>query len=413
MLNLKLALRFIFKKPLQYLLIILVLTIGVTVFYFILNISDGLKNVALLATAENSSYINVRGNFDFNSYNDLDVANFRNEAFNNDNRITDISYTLSVPAELNRLFLTSNSTVLLKGIDFVHGGNIQKISSRITNQPYSKIPETIDHDPNYFGEIVIGNRLMTNLGFTSEEHAHNKPLKVSLLLDNNQIEEFIFKIVAVYRTDQVELSEKLAFTTIETLHKIPAFKSQVNAIEISTTNPLNSDDVAHKLNDTLSKYYSNYSLNNWQDGNKYIVNALYIEEVSILLIQVFTALAISFGLASIITFTIREKNHQIGILKALGLTDKNVLRTFLIQIIILLIIGISLGLFAGNQLSIISMKVFKRPNSERPLVNVLVGLNNRFTLITILTITFSSILASIIPLKMAERLKIIDVIRSE
>lgn len=413
MLKIKLAIRFMLRKPLQYILILFVVIIGVSVFYFVLNVSDGLKKVVLLATAENSSYINVNGDFEFESYNDLNVKNFREQAFKNDGRITNISYTLSIPAELNRLWVNSNQTVLLKGIDFNHGGNIQKIKHRIGNSKHSRLPITLDDDSDYFGEVALGNRLMKNLGYTSAEHAFNKPLKITLMLDNNQTKDFIFRIVSVYSTDQIELSEKLAFTTIETLHKINSFKGRVNSIEISTTNPLNSDSVSHNLTNVLDNYYSNYTINNWQEGNKYVVNALYIEEISILLIQVFTALAISFGLASIITFTIREKNSQIGVLKALGLTNRKVLITFLYQIILILTIGIFIGLLAGNQISIVFMDIFKRPNSDRPLVSLTVGINNKFSYLTAGAIFLSSIIASIVPLKMAQSMKIIEVIRNE
>lgn len=413
MLNIKIALRFIFKKPLQYLFILFVVTIGVAIFYFIYNASDGLKKIVLQATAENSSYINVKGDFEFNSYDDDIITQLRTEAFENDNRITDISYTLSVSAQLNRLWLESNNTILIKGIDFNEGGNIQAIRKRINGNSLNSVPKTLDNDKNYFGEIVLGHRLMENLGFTSIEHAIGKPLKIDLLLSGNKVESFVFKIVAVHVTDQIELSEKLAFTTIETLHKINEFKGKANSIEISTTNPLNSDDVSYKLDFILNKYYDDYSLNNWQEGNKYIVNALYIEDISIILIQVFTALAISFGLASIITFTIREKNNQIGVLKALGTTNRKIIKIFLYQILLILIIGIYLGLNLGNYMSLSFMKIFKRPNSNLPLVSLTIGIKNRFSYITALTMLLSSILASLIPLKMAERLKIIEVIKSE
>lgn len=411
MLNIRIALRFILKKPLQYLFMLFVVTLGVAIFYFVYNASDGLKRAVLSTTAEANSHITIKGDFNFSSYSNEDISNFRNDAFTSDSRIKVISYTLTVPGELNRLWLPTNSNILIKGLDFEEGGDIQFIKSRVTNGKGNNAPKTLYDDINFFGEIAIGSRLMNSLGFQEKEQALGKPLKVNVFLSDNAFETFIFKIVAVYSTDQVELSEGMAFTTIETLHKIDHFKNKANQIEINTSNVLSSDDVEYKLTKIIDDHYSDYTITNWQNGNKYIVNALYIEQVSILLIQVFTALAISFGLASIITFSIREKNKQIGILKSLGLNNLQVIKIFLFQIFVLLILGIYLGLNLGNYISLLFMKIFRRPHSGTALVNLTVGIINQHSLFTTITMLFSSLIASLIPLKMVEKLKIIEVIK--
>ena len=52
----------------------------------------------------------------------------------------------------------------------------------------------------------------------------------------------------------------------------------------------------------IKEYYPNSSYTEWQSGNRYAVNALYIEEISINLIHIFTAIAITFGVSALFVF---------------------------------------------------------------------------------------------------------------
>jgi len=413
MLNFKIAFKFIFKKPIQSLITILIITIGVAVFYFIYNASQGLKKVVLSATAETGSHLYIKGDFDFDSYSDNSVSDFREELFNNDNRLKTISYALTLPSIVNRLYLNRDFPVLLKGMDFKEGANIQNIRSRIASGDDNRLPKTLIDDPNFFGEVAVGHLLAQKLGFNDPQDAIDAPLKFDIVIDKKTIETVIFKVVSVYQSSYLELAEKMAFTTIETLHKLEALKGKANLIELKTNNPLNSDQVEENINTTIKNYYPDSSLTNWQEGNGYIVNALYIEDTSIYIIQFFTAVSIAVGLASIIVFSLRDKLNQIGILKAMGITNFNTSLIFLIQVVFFLIIGSLLGLFLGDFLSQGFMLVFRRPTVNSPLVPLVTGIKNHYALITVLIMFSSSFLAALVPLRWIKNLRIIEVIKNE
>lgn len=412
MLNIRIALKFILRKPIQSIITITIITMGVAIFYFIYNASAGLKKVVLSATAETGSHIYIKGEFDFTSYQDDDIKEFRNTLREKDNRIRTISYSLTLPSEANRLYRNYNYPIMLKGMDFKEGSSIQSITSRITANSYNKIPTTTTSS-NFFGEIAVGEGLAKNLGFDDPESAIGKPLKIDVIIGKNQKETLILKIVAVYASSYAELTNNMAFTTIETLHKIDGFEGKANLIEIKTNNPLYSDKVEFNIYDYVKDTYPSSSITNWQDGNGYIVNALYIEDTSLFIIQLFTAVAIAIGLASIITFTIRDKLNQIGILKAMGLKNSSMRIIFLFQVVVFLIIGNYFGLVLGDYLSKYFMIIFKRPNGISPLVPLTVGIKNNFSLVTIIVMFSSGLVATLIPVRMAEKLKIIEVIKNE
>lgn len=406
MLNFKIAFRFLIKKPFQTLITLLVITIGTAIFYFILNAGASIKNLVLTTTAEANSHIYITGDFDFNSYEDETIKSFRDTLFALDNRITDISYSYSIIGATKVKDSKSPYSLTLKGIDFEKGKNIQQIGSRINAHSYNSVPKNGDFD-DYFGEIVIGNTLSRKLGYSSNKDAINKIVDVSV---NSNI--YKFKIVAVHSTDQIDLSSRIVVTTIETIQKITSLNT-ANAIEIKVMNPLTSEEVLNNINNTITDTYPNSSSIQWQEGNRYAVNALYIEDVSIYIIQVFTAIAISFGVTGLLLFTIREKVNQIGILKALGLSNGDTRKIFSYQVVLLSFLGIIGGLFLGDFLAILFSSVFKRPGSGVPLVALYRGVTNFYAVLTAIIMFFSCLIATLPAIRYAEKLKIIEVIKDE
>lgn len=134
------------------------------------------------------------------------------------------------------------------------------------------------------------------------------------------------------------------FTTIDVVQKITGINA-VNAIEMRVKDPLKSSSVLMNVESIIKEYYPNSSYTEWQSGNRYAVNALYIEEISINLIHIFTAIAITFGVSALLSFMMRDRVKQIGILKALGLNNKDTLFIVLYQVLMIAFVGIVSGVF--------------------------------------------------------------------
>lgn len=406
MLNLRITLRFLIKKPIQTFITLIVIAIGTAIFYFVLNAGASLEELVLTTTADANSHIYVTGDFDFTSYNDEAVINFRNAVFEEDERITDISYSYSTTASVKVVTAQAPKSITLKGIDFEEGKAIQRIGARIAGYEFNSFPKSDAFD-DYFGEIAIGNRLANDLGYKKLSEAIGNIVDINCYGNN-----YSFKIVAVHSTDQLELSSRIVFTTIETMQKLTNLQ-KANAIEILVLNPRDSEDALINIQDIIEETYPESSSIQWQEGNRYAVNALYIEEVSILIIQIFTAISISFGVAALLLFTIREKINQIGILKALGLNNFDTRKIFSYQIIMLALIGIFGGLLLGDFLAKFFQRVFTRPNSNVPLIVLHTGITNFYAVLSAIIMFASCLIATLPSIGYAEKLKIIEVIKDE
>jgi len=94
-------------------------------------------------------------------------------------------------------------------------------------------------------------------------------------------------------------------------------------------------------------YPETYFIGTWGEQNKALLSALTLEKT--IMLVVFSLIAIVAGFLIWITLNtlVREKTKDIGIMRAMGFSKKNIMLIFLIQGIILGIIGIILGIIVS------------------------------------------------------------------
>jgi lipoprotein-releasing system permease protein len=80
----------------------------------------------------------------------------------------------------------------------------------------------------------------------------------------------------------------------------------------------------------LSKRWP-YKVENWQETNSQLLQALNAQSVSTKMIRGFVLLVVALGIASVLVVSVVQKRREIGILRAMGATQGQVLRIFLLQ----------------------------------------------------------------------------------
>lgn len=111
-------------------------------------------------------------------------------------------------------------------------------------------------------------------------------------------------------------------------------------------------------------------------------------------------------------FQAKQKINQIGILKALGVTDRESQLIFFYQALLITVIGLLLGLIIGVSLGAFFTTNFRRA-SGLPLVPLQTELINFYSILTISIMLPVNLIASLIPIRFVKNLKIIEVIKHE
>lgn len=403
MLNLKIALTFLIKSPKKTLITIFSIALGISLFHFILNSSQNLKSTVLSTSAYQKAHITLTGdiNIDNRVYNNKIKSKLRNK----DNLITDISFTKTTSIKTT---LESALPYNLKGVNFKDHGYIQRMSERVLSRENNEIP-TDTYTNEYDVEIMISSSLASELGFIANQSKYEDLYDKIVKFQNTEGKKFKMKITSVFVSDVPEIA-KTIFTTINNVERIS--NNTTNALEINVKDPMDSTKVLNRIRPILEEEYPIAAIVDWQQGNNYIVNAIYIEDISIFLIQLFTILAISFSTSVLLMFQVKRKTKQIGILKTIGLTEKNSILIFLYQSIITSTLAILLGIYAGTIYAHLVNITFKR-KSGIPLISLNTSFYSNYSVITFGLMFLLTLLASLFPTVLIKKLKIIEVIKNE
>lgn len=164
---------------------------------------------------------------------------------------------------------------------------------------------------------------------------------------------------------------------------------------------------AQKLADELQAALP-YRIESWQEANPQLVSALNAQTVSTSLIRGVVMIVVVLGIASVLVVSVVQKSREIGILRAMGATQGQVLRIFLLQGAIVGAIGSALGVLLASVLVKLFV-TFVRGSDGLPLFDIALepGLALRIALLA----TGCGVLAAVAPARRAARLDPAQAIR--
>jgi lipoprotein-releasing system permease protein len=120
--------------------------------------------------------------------------------------------------------------------------------------------------------------------------------------------------------------------------------NEANGIHVMLNDPEAASEVRETL---LTQLGPDFLISTWLDRNEDIFNALVVEKNMIRFLLFFIVLVAAFGItSSMITFVV-QKTREIGMLKALGASSRQVVWVFMSQSVFVGVLGVSIGLALG------------------------------------------------------------------
>jgi lipoprotein-releasing system permease protein len=167
-----------------------------------------------------------------------------------------------------------------------------------------------------------------------------------------------------------------------------------------------ADTIAGKVEKKITN--PDVVVNNWKDQNQQLLSGLQSQQISSNMIQSFILISVIIAIASILSVTVVQKYRQIGILKAMGIKDRQASMIFLNQGLILGVCGAILGITIGVGL-LKGFSTFVTNEDGEAIFKIVI--EPMFVVMSFIITVLSAAFASLLPARASSRLSPIEVIR--
>jgi lipoprotein-releasing system permease protein len=153
-----------------------------------------------------------------------------------------------------------------------------------------------------------------------------------------------FEVTGEFETGMYEYDNAYIFVDLAAAQQFAGLDSAVTGLEVATKDRESAAAVAARVADSLSFPYHTVD---WQEQNSSLFKALKLEKMGMAVILLLIIVVAAFNIVSTLTMVVRDKTREIGILKAMGLSEGSIRRVFLIQGAVIGFVGTAVGTALG------------------------------------------------------------------
>ena len=381
------AFRHVVERKFQSIFSILGVAIAVTVFIVSLTVSNGLEKNMINSLLTMSPHILIK--------------NRQKSFFENYNQIVEnVKKIKGVKAVIPQI----NSQSIIKREGFAKGVLANGIS-----------PENVKTDLKL--RIIKGNNNISELNsvLIGEELSKELKLKVGDEISLVSAENKPLKLIVrgIFKTGFLDYDSNLIIVPLQTMQILSEQGQAATEIGIKVESPQKVEETLNQVNNTINS--QEYGAISWKAINQNLLRAVQFEKFVLVAILSLLLVIASFAVSVILNMIVREKIKDIGILKSIGYTNKNIRRIFTIEGLIIGVFGMILAsalspliLIALKRLFKIYMKSGTYYLEELPLYI------SQKELLIIYGVTFVVVfLSTIFPAARASRLKPVEALKYE
>jgi lipoprotein-releasing system permease protein len=219
-----------------------------------------------------------------------------------------------------------------------------------------------------------------------------------------------YRVAGVFEAGMFEYDSSLAYVSIKQAQEFFNMGDAVTGIEVKVADVFAADRIAQVIERTIG---FPYWARDWMKLNKNLFSALKMEKFMMFVLLVLVVIVASFNIVSTLTMIVVEKHREIAILKAMGATGKAVMRIFMLNGLVIGVVGTAIGIPLGYGFCWAIQEFYTLPGDVYYLSHIPVNIKGMDVLtvaISAITITF---LATIHPCRQAARLDPAEAIRYE
>lgn len=169
-----------------------------------------------------------------------------------------------------------------------------------------------------------------------------------------------FNIAGTFDLGMYEYDSSVLFMSIKNLRDFIGYSdNQIDHVEIFYKNPENSELNSYNIKKKLDNLEQGNIVVPWTSRHKQLSSALEVERTVMFIINTLIIIVAAFNIISSMIMLVRDKESSISILRTIGVTDKSILKIFVIVGSSIGFIGTAFGLIIGLLFSINIEKIQK------------------------------------------------------
>ncbi|MDP5131527.1 MAG: FtsX-like permease family protein [Paraglaciecola sp.] len=179
------------------------------------------------------------------------------------------------------------------------------------------------------GDVLIGQLLADELGV----QVGNK-----LRLETGQQNNAVVNIAGIFELGVRELDARYIYLDLKQAQALLGIPGGITVIDLTVKDIFAAQRIAEQVGRLTA-----LKAESWIKTNAQLMNALSAQSLSTNMIIVFVAISVAFGIASVLSVSVVQRTREIGILRATGATQQQILRVFLLQGAVFGLIGSAVG----------------------------------------------------------------------
>ena len=243
-------------------------------------------------------------------------------------------------------------------------------------------------------EAMIGQRLADDLGLKIGD-------SIVLLAANNR--QITVRVTAIFEFGIKDLDRRWVYLSLRSAQNLLDLQGQITGIDLQVYTLFDAEKIAQQLQQQYP-----IQAESWMSSNQQLMTALKSQTASTTLIRFFVLISVAFGIASVLAIAVVQKQKEIGILRAMGLSQNSVLVVFLIQGGLLGLVGSILGSLGGVGLGQLFSLVARSATGE-PLFQL--ALTQELFISTMSIATVTGLISAAMPAYRAAKLDPVQAIR--
>ena len=391
------AISFLREGRAQSIMITVGVAVGVAVIVFVTALMQGLQSNIIQRTLGTQAHIRLLSPDEVNQIQPPPAGTVQLlQEDKRAQRLRSINNWQQIIATLDQLPLLTAVSPIVSGPAFVRRGDGLASVALVGIDPerYQKIIPLKDYLLSGqmrvgANEVLIGSQLAKDLGV----QVGNK-----LRLDTGQQNSAVVNIAGIFELGVRELDARYVYLDLKQAQSLLSLPGGVTVIDLTVADIFEAENIAARVGRLTS-----LQAESWIKTNAQLMNAISAQSLSTNMIIIFVAISVAFGIASVLSVSVVQRTREIGILRATGATQQQILRIFLFQ-------GALFGLFGSVVGSVASFALVWVFNTFGPGL-FYIPISIELVIVALLLATLTGVLAAAIPARRAAALDPVEAIR--